>query len=72
MITTLRDYRQSYPGTAPEPTLTQNRMLGVLLERQHWVATSRARRRARYLAVLATTQRLAARALWALRSCGLL
>jgi hypothetical protein len=72
MITTLRDYRQSYPETAPEPTLTQNRMLGVLLERQHRVAVSRARRRARYQAMMASTQRLAARALWALQSCGLL
>jgi hypothetical protein len=72
MITTLRDYRQSYPETAPEPTLTQNRMLGVLLERQHWVAASRARRRARYQAMVATTQGLAARVLLALRSCGLL
>jgi hypothetical protein len=72
MITTLRDYRQSFPETAPEPTLTQNRMLGALLDRQHRVAVSRARRRARYQAIAMSTQLLAARVLWALQSCGLL
>ena len=72
MITTLRDYRQSYPDTASEPTLTQNRMLGVLLERQRRVCVSRARRRARYQAVAVSVQRLAASVVWALQSCGLL
>jgi hypothetical protein len=72
MITTLREYRQSYPETSPEPTLTQNRMLGALLERQNRVAVFRARRRARFEALAMSTQMLAASALQALQSCGLL
>lgn len=72
MITTLREYRQRYPETSPEPTLTQNRMLGALLEQQNRVARFRARRRARFRAMAMSAQLLAARTLQAIQACGLL
>jgi hypothetical protein len=51
VATTLREYRMNYPWTASVPTLTQNRMLWVLLDRQSQIAEARARWRARLAAV---------------------
>jgi hypothetical protein len=41
--TTLREYRMDYPWTSPFPTLTQSRMLRVLLDRQRQKAIARRR-----------------------------
>jgi hypothetical protein len=46
--TTVREYRMEYPWTSPFPTLTQNRMLRVLLDRQRQKAFARRRRLAQW------------------------
>jgi hypothetical protein len=46
--TTLREYRMEYPWTSPFPTLTQSRMLRVLLDRQRQKAFARRRRLAQW------------------------
>jgi hypothetical protein len=44
---TLHEYRLDYPWTAPIPTLTQSRMLRLLLDRQSEKAEARRQRRTR-------------------------
>jgi hypothetical protein len=48
--TSLHEYRLHYPWTAAVPTLTQNRMLLVLLDRQRQKAWVRGQRRAHWRA----------------------
>jgi hypothetical protein len=50
-IITLHEYRMRYPDTAAIPTLTQSRLLEVLLDRQRYKAAKLARRRARWKSI---------------------
>jgi hypothetical protein len=54
--TTVQEYRMEYPWTSPIPTLTQNRMLRVLLDRQSQRAFARRRRLAQWRNMAAATR----------------
>jgi hypothetical protein len=56
-ITTLHEYRTRYPDSAI-PTLTQSGLLGLLLDRQRYIAARLARRDAKWRSVRAAPRNL--------------